>query len=62
MIVVASVPRFGLLHRSSGIHSYACSLVHTERSWWGLESSLHLHVDTYMIAVTTALGHINIFI
>jgi hypothetical protein len=29
---------------SSGIDSYACSLVHSELSWWGLKSSLHLHV------------------
>jgi hypothetical protein len=29
---------------SSTIHSYACSLVHSELSWWG---SLHLHV-TYL--------------
>jgi hypothetical protein len=29
---------------SSGMHSYACSLVHSELSWWGLKSSLHLHV------------------
>jgi hypothetical protein len=29
---------------SSGIYSYACSLVHSELSWWGLKSSLHLRV------------------
>jgi hypothetical protein len=29
---------------SSGIHSYACSLVHSELSWWGLKSSMHSHV------------------
>jgi hypothetical protein len=29
---------------SSGIPSYACSLVQSELSWWGLKSSLHLHV------------------
>jgi hypothetical protein len=28
----------------SGIHSYACSLVHSELSWWELCGSLHLHV------------------
>jgi hypothetical protein len=37
-----------LIHRSSssgsGIHSYARSLVHSELSWWGLKSSLHLPV------------------
>jgi uncharacterized membrane protein len=43
---VASVARFGWLDssNSSGIYSYACSLVHSELSWWGLKSSLHLHV------------------
>jgi hypothetical protein len=39
---VASVARFGRL--DSSIHSYACSLVHSELSWWGLQSSLHSHV------------------
>jgi hypothetical protein len=29
---------------SSGIYSYTCSLVHSELSWWGLKSSLHLQV------------------
>jgi hypothetical protein len=29
---------------SSGIYSYACSQVHRELSWWGLRSSLQLHV------------------
>jgi hypothetical protein len=29
---------------SSGIYSYACSLVHSELSWWGLKSYLQLHV------------------
>jgi hypothetical protein len=39
------VARFGRLDSSSnGIYSYACSLVHSEQSWWGLKSSLHLHV------------------
>jgi hypothetical protein len=40
-----SVARFGRLDSSSsGIHSFACSLVHSELSWWGVKSSLHLHV------------------
>jgi hypothetical protein len=25
-------------------YGYACGLVHSELSWWGLKSSLHLHV------------------
>jgi hypothetical protein len=33
----------GRLQRSS-IHSYACSLVRNQLSWWGLQSSLHLYV------------------
>jgi hypothetical protein len=37
------VARFGQLD-SSSIHSYACSLVHSELSWWGLKSSLQLHI------------------
>jgi hypothetical protein len=36
------VARFGRLDSSSN-HSYACSLVHSELSWRGLKSSLHLH-------------------
>jgi hypothetical protein len=44
---VANVARFGRRDSSSsggGVHSYACSLVQSELSWWGLESSFHLHV------------------
>jgi hypothetical protein len=37
------VARFGQLD-SSSIHSYACSLVHSELSWWGLKSSLQSHI------------------
>jgi hypothetical protein len=32
-----------VLQQVSGIHSYAC-LGHSKLSWWGLRSSLHLHV------------------
>jgi hypothetical protein len=46
---VASVARFDRLDSSSssssgGIYSYACSLVRSELSWWGLKSSLQSHV------------------
>jgi hypothetical protein len=43
---VEAVARFGRLDVSSsgGIYSYVCSLVHSELSWWGLKSSLHLHL------------------
>jgi hypothetical protein len=32
--------RFGRLDSSSssGIYSYACSLIHSEPSWWGLKA------------------------
>jgi hypothetical protein len=33
-----------LCYMYSSIHSYACSLVHSELSCRGLKSSLHLHV------------------
>jgi hypothetical protein len=29
---------------SSGTQSYACSLVHSDLSWWRLKSSMHSHV------------------
>jgi hypothetical protein len=36
--------------------SYACSLVHSELSWWGLTSSFHSHVaHMFCVAVTTAV-------
>jgi hypothetical protein len=35
MLHVTRVARFGWL--DSSIHSYACSLVHSELSWWGLK-------------------------
>jgi hypothetical protein len=45
---ITNVARFGRLDSSSssssGIYSYACSLVHSELSWWGIKSFLHLHV------------------
>jgi hypothetical protein len=41
---VASFGRLDSSSSSSGILSYACSLVHTGLSWWGLKSSVHLHV------------------
>jgi hypothetical protein len=40
-----SVARFGRLDSSSScIYSYACSLIHLELSWAGVNSSLHLYV------------------
>jgi hypothetical protein len=50
IIVISKTETFGRLVSSSsssssgGICSHACSLVHSELSWWGLKSSLHLHV------------------
>jgi hypothetical protein len=38
----AVMARFGWLDNST--HGYAFSLVHNELSWWGLKSSLHLHI------------------
>jgi hypothetical protein len=43
-------------------HSYACSLVYSDLSWWGLKRSLHLHVAHSAVTaekgqpVITALG------
>jgi hypothetical protein len=37
------VAHFGQLDSSSSSDIYAC-LVYSELSWWGLKSSLHLHV------------------
>jgi hypothetical protein len=55
MLHVTRVARFGWL--DSSIHSYACSLVHSELSWWGLESSWHFMSHIRIVTVTTALDH-----
>jgi hypothetical protein len=36
--------RVWLALASSSNHSYDCSLVHSELSWWGLKRSLHLQL------------------
>jgi hypothetical protein len=36
--------KLGHRWHSSSIHSFACSLVHSELHCWGLNSSTHLHV------------------
>jgi hypothetical protein len=44
---------------SSGIYSYACSLVHSELSWWGLKkATCNCMSHICITAVTTALGHL----
>jgi hypothetical protein len=40
--------------QSLGIFSYACSLVHSEQSWWALKRSMIFVWHTCIIAVTTA--------
>jgi hypothetical protein len=43
-----------------GVHGYACSLVYSELSRWGLKSSFLYMSHMCTIAVTTALDqHIN---
>jgi hypothetical protein len=39
------------------LYTYARSLVPSELSWWGVKSSLHVHVAPMHTAVTTALDH-----
>jgi hypothetical protein len=47
-VTQGTVERFGWpdssSSSSSSIHSYVCSLVHSELRWWGLNSSMHLQV------------------
>jgi hypothetical protein len=56
------VARFGRLDSSSssssGIHSYACSLVHSELSW-GLRCSLHSHVAVLEYPLLSILQNTN---
>jgi hypothetical protein len=55
------VARFGRLasSSSSGTDSYACSLVHSELSWWGLQKLFCIYMSHIcIIAVTTALDHL----
>jgi hypothetical protein len=54
------VASFGRLDSSSssGIPSYACSLVHSELSWWDSKALCIYMSHICIMAVTTALDHL----